>query len=104
MAEKVVIDGDVSLNIPIDGGEVTSTIIDGGVDVNIVRDGDAVLSRTLDGEGSWAYIAGGGGTNDYNNLYNKPKIEGVTLVGDKTYEELNLQRLTNSELEEILQV
>lgn len=40
--------------------------------------------------------------DDYNGLRNKPKIEGVTLEGDKTYEELNMNRLTNIEIENIL--
>ena len=40
--------------------------------------------------------------NDYNDLCNKPSIEGVTLEGDKTFEELNLQSLTNQELEAML--
>ena len=40
--------------------------------------------------------------NDYNDLRNKPSIEGVELVGDKSFEELNLQRLTNTELENML--
>lgn len=43
-----------------------------------------------------------GGTTDYNLLSNKPQIEGVTLEGDKAYEDLNLQRITNSEMEELL--
>ena len=40
--------------------------------------------------------------NDYNDLRNKPRIEGVELIGDKSFEELNLQRLTNTELENML--
>ena len=40
--------------------------------------------------------------NDYNDLRNKPSIEGVALEGDKTFEELNLQSLTNQELEAML--
>lgn len=40
--------------------------------------------------------------DDYNRLYNKPSIEGIELVGDKSFEELNLQTLTNTELENIL--
>lgn len=40
--------------------------------------------------------------NDYNDLRNKPRIEGVELIGDKTFEELNLQSLTNTELENML--
>lgn len=42
------------------------------------------------------------GVSDYNGLRNKPRIEGVELVGDLTFPQLNLSRITNSELEEIL--
>lgn len=41
-------------------------------------------------------------SSDYNVLSNRPKIEGVLLEGDKTFEELNLQSLTNQELEAML--
>ena len=41
-------------------------------------------------------------TNDYDDLINKPMIEGNILENDKTYEELGLNRITNSELEDIL--
>lgn len=34
---------------------------------------------------------GGGGTDNYNNLSNKPSVNGVTLSGDKTATELGLQ-------------
>lgn len=39
-----------------------------------------------------AYGGGGGssGTNDYNELKNKPKINNVSLSGDKTTTDLNL--------------
>lgn len=33
---------------------------------------------------------GGGGTNNYNNLSNRPQINGVTLSGNKTADELKL--------------
>ena len=39
---------------------------------------------------------------DYDLLTDKPQIEGVTLEGNKTFEELQLQGITNSELENIL--
>jgi hypothetical protein len=42
------------------------------------------------------------GPKDYNKIYNKPKIEGVTLEGDKSFEDLNLMPLTNAELAAIL--
>lgn len=33
---------------------------------------------------------GGGGTTDYDNLENKPSINGVTLTGNKTTADLNI--------------
>lgn len=33
---------------------------------------------------------GGGGTSNYNDLSNKPKINGVTLDGNKTSDDLNI--------------
>ena len=39
---------------------------------------------------------------DYNKLANRPKIEGVMLVGDKSFEELHMNLITNAELETML--
>lgn len=39
--------------------------------------------------------------SDYDTLENKPQIEGVTLEGNKTFEELNLSGITNSQIENI---
>lgn len=47
-------------------------------------------------------VINNGGTKNYNELNNKPSIEGVELVGNKTYEELNLSSLTNTEIEDLL--
>lgn len=47
-------------------------------------------------------LKGEPGTNDYNEQINKPKINGVELIGNKTSEELNLQnKLTAGENIEI---
>lgn len=47
-----------------------------------------------------------GGTNNYNNLNNKPKINNVELVGNKTSKDLKIQdemeSLTNIDIEEII--
>ena len=43
-----------------------------------------------------------GGTRNYNDLTHKPKIEGVELQGDKTFEDLNLASISNSEIEDLL--
>ena len=37
---------------------------------------------------------GGGGTSDYNNLDNKPSINGHTLSGNKTSEQLGIESLS----------
>ena len=41
---------------------------------------------------------GGGGTNNYNALVEKPSINGVTLIGDKSIEELGVDTMTNQEI------
>ena len=45
---------------------------------------------------------GSSGIVDYNDLINKPQIEGVTLIGNKMFPELNLDVLSNLELEALL--
>lgn len=40
-------------------------------------------------------IQGGGGTNDYEDLINRPKIEGVELIGNKTFENLGIASATD---------
>ena len=50
--------------------------------------------------------SGGGGTNDYNELINKPSINGVELVGNKTSKDLNIdqeQGLSDADIDEIIQ-
>ena len=41
---------------------------------------------------------GGGGTMNYNALINKPKINGVELVEDKSLEELGVEEMTNADI------
>lgn len=43
-----------------------------------------------------------GGTNDYEELINKPKINNVTLIKNKTFSDLGLISLSNMELETLL--
>ena len=49
-------------------------------------------------------IANGNGrsTRDYNKLINKPQIESIELIGDKTFEELGLSSLEVSDILNIL--
>lgn len=43
-----------------------------------------------------------GGSSNYNDLSNKPSINGVELVGNKTSEELMIKSISNVDLEAIL--
>lgn len=44
---------------------------------------------------------GGGGTTNYEYLLNKPKINNVELVNNKTFKDLGINEITNTELEKI---
>ena len=50
---------------------------------------------TTDGNGGriWTTVSsgeGGGGTSDYNSLFNKPKINGVNIIGDLSSSDLGI--------------
>lgn len=40
---------------------------------------------------------------DYDSLKNRPKIEGTVLTGDKTFQQLGLTRLSDSDIDELLE-
>lgn len=40
-------------------------------------------------------------TTSYEDLTDKPSIEGVTLIGNKTFPDLNLNVLSNSDIQDI---
>lgn len=42
--------------------------------------------------------------NDYDLLKNKPTINSVELLGDMTLEDFGLKKMSNKEIEEILEV
>ena len=49
--------------------------------------------------GSGGGSSSGGGTDNYSDLSNKPKINGVTLTGDKSFDELNLKPITKAQID-----
>ena len=42
------------------------------------------------------------GTKDYKELENKPQIEGVELINNKTFKELGATSLSNMEIENLI--
>ena len=45
-----------------------------------------------------------GGTKDYNQLSNKPQINGVELLGDKSFPDLGMRNITSGEILDILNI
>ena len=43
-----------------------------------------------------------GGTNDYEKLKNKPSINGVELLKNKSFSDLGMDIISNQELEDML--
>lgn len=103
--------GEVVTVTRADGTTFTFTLPDQGTPWSGISDLDEITSMQ---DGYWLVVATPTGTyklayatlrdllSDYDNLTNKPQIEGVTLQGNKTYEELNMCRLTNTEIENLL--
>lgn len=75
--------------------------ISGNISTLSTISGDIAHSNNVDGR---IEKADGHGVDDYEKLKNKPKIEGVELVGDLTLAQLHHPRITNSELEALLQL
>lgn len=67
-------------------GKIFSNSIRGGVASSYAVDGIINLGD------------GRGGTSDYQKLINKPKIEGIELIGDKTFNELGLEECSNEDI------
>lgn len=58
-------------------------------------------------QGKWVNgtASGGGGTSDYTDLANKPKINNVTLAGNKSLSDLGIvdaTELTNAQIDTIM--
>lgn len=80
------------------GGSITGAVSSGG-DLQGGVSGSGRVSARLSQEarlsGRLAVPAGTGGTTDYEDLENKPEINGTELIGDKTAEELGLMPLVD---------
>ena len=75
------------------------------IDIDIEINTDSSIDtdiQTSDGEIDTDIEISTGGTNDYNDLINKPSIEGVELIGDKTLKELGVEALTPQEIDAII--
>ena len=98
--------GVYSLTIQVNSGDATNTVdkcdifelvgcscqISGEDDPNIKTESVSLgLDVCLDVGGSGTGGGSGEGTSDYNNLENKPTINGVQLEGNMTFSDLGIQ-------------
>ena len=109
---------DATNRLFINGSEINSVNwVGSGNYTDTIEGHEITISKTPDLNGNIILIknsnynysllkdsSGEGGATSYNDLSDKPMIEGITLQVNKTYEELNLQRITNSEIEDLLTV
>lgn len=82
---------DIGTDMPVSVDVYTDELV---VDIDI-SDG-AMIDIDVD-PGIIAYTS-----NNYNDLDNKPRINGVTLTGDKSFPDLDLHTLTIAEILDIL--
>lgn len=72
--------------------------------------GDIIIKKNINGNisplsnisGTISYGNGTGGTTDYNVLINKPQIESIELIGNKSFEDLGLDAIDPIEILDIL--
>lgn len=81
----------------INDGITTKTVTVGRDEGNVSEAGDAFNAENMNDLEERIYQAtrngggGGGGTTDYDDLDNKPQINGVTLSGNKTTGDLDIR-------------
>lgn len=95
------VNGQVSSPDSISGDMVSNQQVAGDISKKVEVGLDLVPSATIKANLTLPESRGGG-TNDYEELINKPKINDVTLIKNKSFEELGLTGLTNLELEALL--
>ena len=81
--------GDTGADAKING--VNTLSIEAGTNITLDQEGNTLTINSTGG--------GGGGTSDYADLTNKPKINNVELNGNKTSSDLGLQPAGNYALE-----
>lgn len=111
MSNNIDLKSKSSFDVNIGAGTTFNVALDdpraiqpGDISIDKIEEFEINLSptQTLDIELTQTPSETPGGTKNYNELVNKPKIEGVTLEGNKTFEELHMNALTNIELERLL--
>ena len=56
----------------------------------------------IDGRACFDTVTLGGGTDNYNDLVNKPSIDGTVLVGDKSLPEIGVGTVSAQEIDQLI--
>lgn len=84
----------------IESGKISQTVYTEFVQGNYPND-EEVAAFELDITPVQIVSGGGGGVSSYNQLTNKPKINGITLSGDKSFSNLGLDEYIKAHHEEL---
>lgn len=90
------LEANISLNNNING-IIRENQLEGNISNNTIN--GEIRTNSLVGN---ILASGGSGTRDYNVLYNKPQINEVELRGNKSLEDLEVLRLTNTDIEDLI--
>lgn len=96
--------GNVSIGLKSNGNIFAETPITKPVTMQISSDTTSMEAGVNNSGIIDIGLEGGGAhvSNDYNALINKPKLNGVTLVDDKSFDDIALKTISTSELLRIL--
>lgn len=67
------------------------------IDIDLIEE-EQEIEIDLEGEVSEIYVY------DYEKITNKPKINGIELVGNKSLQDLGLRPLSNTEIENLFKI
>jgi hypothetical protein len=103
---NIGLSGDIDNNIDLDTSIIENNSLSGDVSTSVGLNGDLDNAIQLDAIINPITM----GTEDYNRLINKPKVNYVELVDNKTLDDLNIQvkgdypdeALTNAEIEALI--
>jgi len=103
---NIGLSGDIDNNVELDTSIIENNSLSGDVSTSIGLNGDLDNILQLDAVVNPITM----GTDDYTRLINKPKINYVELIDNKTLDELNIQvkgdypdeALTNAEIEALI--
>lgn len=103
---NIGLSGDIDNNIDLDTSIIENNSLSGDVSTSVGLNGDLDNAIQLDAIINPITM----GTDDYNRLINKPKVNYIELVDNKTLDELNIQvkgdypdeALTNAEIEALI--